>query len=211
MAVDDEKEIVQMIREALQSQGYMVETANSGKECLAKVGAFNPDMILLDIMMPGMDGWEVVEELTRMGIPDKAHIVMLTAKPLSEDDTRRDVFNSIVHYIRKPFNFPTLFKEIDRIVHEEKAVEEEAAKVSRSFGKQFAGAYKDYFKTASRQKRIFSHIVKEKIPGKGVIDTTRARGTPGEKEPARRAMESIERMEKELKELRRVLERLDRT
>jgi len=192
MAVDDDKEIIQMIREALISQGYEVETALSGRECLEKVETFKPDMILLDIMMPAMDGWAVLEELVKMGITKTTHITMLTAKPLSEEDTKRSAFDHLVHYIRKPFHFPMLFQEIDRIVHEEKVVEEEAEKISSSFCKEFATAYKDFFKKASRQKRIFSHIVRDKLP----------ETAPCDEERARQFMQAIKRMEKEIEDMK---------
>ena len=192
MAVDDDKEIIQMIKEALISQGYEVETALSGQECLAKVGTFKPDMILLDIMMPTMDGWVVLEELVKMGITKTTQITMLTAKPLSEEDTKRRAFDHLVHYIRKPFHFPMLFQEIDRIVHEEKVVEEEAEKISNSFCKEFATAYQDFFKKASRQKRIFSHIVRDKLP----------EDVPDVQERARQFMQAIKRMEKEIEEMK---------
>ena len=197
MAVDDDEEIIQMIREALGSQGYEVETALSGKECLEKVGTFKPDMILLDIMMPVMDGWAVLEELDKMGIAKTIHIAMLTAKPLSEEDTKRGAFDHLVHYIRKPFHFPVLFQEIDRIVHEEKVVEEEAEEISKSFCKEFATAYQDFFKKASRQKRIFSHIVRNKLP----------EDLPNEEERAKQFMLAIKRMEKEIEEMKAALKK----
>ena len=63
MVVDDEPDTVDLIKLVLETEGFEVITAFSGKECLDKVTLEEPDAILLDIMMPEMDGWEVFRKI----------------------------------------------------------------------------------------------------------------------------------------------------
>jgi two-component system response regulator VicR len=59
MVADDEPDIVYVIKAMLEKEDYEVIEAYSGEECLEKLEAENPDLILLDVMMPGLDGWEI--------------------------------------------------------------------------------------------------------------------------------------------------------
>jgi len=63
LAVDDEKHIVRLVQVNLERQGYEVVTANDGKEALEKVESERPDLVVLDVMMPYMDGFEVLQIL----------------------------------------------------------------------------------------------------------------------------------------------------
>ena len=63
MVVDDEPDVTFIVGEMLSREGYSVVEANSGKEALQKMGKEKPDLVLLDIMMPGMDGWEVSRKI----------------------------------------------------------------------------------------------------------------------------------------------------
>ncbi len=77
LVVDDEPNIVQLARLYLRNEGYQVETAANGREALEKVRQTSPSLILLDLMMPIMDGWEVCKQLRKTSdVP----IIMLTAR-----------------------------------------------------------------------------------------------------------------------------------
>ena len=77
LVVDDERNIVQLARLYLRNEGYQVETAANGREALEKVRQTSPSLILLDLMMPIMDGWEVCKTLRKTSdVP----IIMLTAR-----------------------------------------------------------------------------------------------------------------------------------
>lgn len=86
LIVDDEPDILEILGFNLTKSGYEVETATDGKEALTKVPVFKPDLILLDIMMPRMDGVEVCRTLRENPANDKISIVFLTAR--SEDFTQ---------------------------------------------------------------------------------------------------------------------------
>ncbi|MBI2953176.1 MAG: response regulator transcription factor [Chloroflexi bacterium] len=100
LVVDDEKNIVQLARLYLSNEGYQVETASNGLEALEKARSLKPGLIVLDLMMPEMDGWEVCRHLRKEGdIP----IIMLTARG---DDVDRIVGLELGadDYMSKPFN-----------------------------------------------------------------------------------------------------------
>ncbi|HID71330.1 MAG TPA: response regulator [Thermoplasmata archaeon] len=192
MIVDDDKDIVNLIDEALSAMGYQTEKTYSGKECLEKVEKFQPDMILLDIMMPGMDGWKVLEELEKKGITEKTKVVMLTAKTLTPDDTKRKYFGQLVHYLQKPISIDELTEEIANIFQEEKNIQKESKKVSQILGKEFGGSYQELLDNAARRRRIFSTLLSNPIPIE-IIENP---------EGATSLIQSIEKIEKELHRLK---------
>ena len=77
LVVDDDTNICELLRLYLTKEGYQVTTANDGEEGLEKFNQLKPDMVLLDVMMPRMDGLEVCRRIRKLGI---APVMMLTAK-----------------------------------------------------------------------------------------------------------------------------------
>lgn len=77
LVVDDDKNICELLRLYLEKEGYTVTLAHDGEESLAKFNAAAPDMVLLDIMLPGLDGWQVCREIRKKS---NVPIIMLTAK-----------------------------------------------------------------------------------------------------------------------------------
>src|SRR5512134_873373 len=81
LVVDDDTDALEIVRTYLESRGYEVATALDGKEALARLEEIRPAVVLLDVMMPGMDGWEVARVIKNH--PDFGHstrVVMLTAR-----------------------------------------------------------------------------------------------------------------------------------
>ena len=100
LVVDDERNIVQLAKIYLRNEGYTVETAANGREALEKVRQVGPSLVLLDLMMPELDGWEVTKQLRKSGdIP----IIILTAR---DDDVDKVVGLELGadDYVTKPFN-----------------------------------------------------------------------------------------------------------
>lgn len=85
LLVDDEPDILFVISRILEKDGYKVISAESGEECLEKLKNTNPDLILLDVMMPGLDGWETCSRIKSDKKKSNIPIVMLTAKTSTED------------------------------------------------------------------------------------------------------------------------------
>ncbi len=124
LTCDDEKHIVRLIQVNLERQGYDVITAYNGAECLEKVASDRPDLIVLDVMMPEMTGFEVLEALKKN--PDTAEIpvIMLTARA-QDADVLRGWQSGVECYLTKPFNPMELIAFVKRIFSmEDNKVEE---------------------------------------------------------------------------------------
>ncbi|MGH7552836.1 MAG: response regulator [Longimicrobiales bacterium] len=80
LVVDDDPHSLDIVRTYLESQGYTVATAIDGNDALAKLEEVRPALVLLDVMMPGIDGWEVARVIKNHPEFSKARVVMLTAR-----------------------------------------------------------------------------------------------------------------------------------
>lgn len=105
LVVDDEPKIVDVISMALRFQGFGVEPAGTGRDALTAVSAFKPHLLLLDVMLPDMEGFEVARRLgaERAGVP----IIFLTARDATED-TVRGLTSGGDDYVTKPFSLEEL-------------------------------------------------------------------------------------------------------
>jgi len=114
LVVDDNPSIVDIFVNMLEQGGYRVLSATSGEVALEILKNSRPDMILLDILMQPMDGWETLEQI-KASPPNIASIpvMMLTAKPLSPDEAQKFGL-SIEDYINKPITRRALYDAIDR-------------------------------------------------------------------------------------------------
>lgn len=116
LVVDDYAENVELVQELLTTNGYQVTTAYSGEEALEKIHREIPDLILLDIMMPKMDGYEVCEELRKDEETKDIPIIFVTAKTEVKDWTHA-IFNVGVNsYITKPINPKKLLEKVKSVL-----------------------------------------------------------------------------------------------
>lgn len=113
LVVDDEPRLLAMVSQILEDQGFEVNTAESGPECLQKVRAEAPDLILLDIMMPALTGWETMAALDSAGFGD-IPVIILSAK--AREATRPPEGTDILGYIEKPFEARELIERIEDAV-----------------------------------------------------------------------------------------------
>ena len=115
LVCDDERHIVRLIQVNLERQGYNVVTAFDGKEGLEKIRSEKPNVVVLDVMMPYMDGFEVLKTIRREPETENLPVIMLTAK--AQD---KDVFEGYHYgadmYLTKPFNPMELVTFVKRIV-----------------------------------------------------------------------------------------------
>ena len=108
LVVDDDPEIVSVLKRGLAYEGYSVETAFDGNEALSKARDREPDLVILDIMMPGMDGIEVAKRLRAGGdVP----ILMLTARGTTADKVE-GLESGADDYLVKPFEFDELLARV---------------------------------------------------------------------------------------------------
>lgn len=103
LVVDDDEVIRRLIAVNLQLEGFDVETAVDGQDCLERVSEIDPDVITLDVMMPRLDGWETAVQLRKS--PETAHIrvVLITARA-QEDDKNHGNRVGADAYLTKPFD-----------------------------------------------------------------------------------------------------------
>jgi two-component system OmpR family response regulator len=143
LVVDDEPNIVEVVTMALRFQGFDVETAASGREALAAVSRFKPHLMVLDVMLPDMEGFEVASRLgaQRAGVP----IIFLTARDATEDKVR-GLTGGGDDYMTKPFSLEELVARIrtilrrtgqaspesGRLVFEDLELDEESREVTRA-------------------------------------------------------------------------------
>jgi len=102
LVVEDKVSLTQMLQFLFLSKGLDVEIAYDGIEAMEKINTLRPDLILLDIMMPKMDGFEVLEKLKESPDTEGIPVIMLTARKNKEDMDRAREFGA-VEYITKPF------------------------------------------------------------------------------------------------------------
>ncbi len=124
LTCDDEKHIVRLIQVNLERQGYEVITAYNGAECLEKVQEDRPDLIVLDVMMPEMTGFEVLEALKKDPETENIPVIMLTARA-QDSDVLRGWQSGVECYLTKPFNPMELIAFVKRIFSMEDGIADE--------------------------------------------------------------------------------------
>ena len=123
LIVDDEERMTRVIADYLRIKGYDTAEAGDGEEALAQFAAFKPDLVLLDVMMPKMDGWEVCSRIRqRSSVP----IIMLTARG-EEEDELKGFSLGVDEYIAKPFSLKILLARIEAVLRRGGREEEKTA------------------------------------------------------------------------------------
>ncbi len=121
LVVDDDKTLVRLLREALTKADFEVVTASNGIDALQELYAKQPDLVLLDVMMPRMDGWETAQRIRQMS---QVPILMLTAKD-EESDKLKGFSVGVDDYVTKPFSFAEIIARIQAILNRTRRVQSE--------------------------------------------------------------------------------------
>jgi DNA-binding response OmpR family regulator len=103
LVVDDEAEIRELCRVNLEFEGFDVVEARNGSEAIDMARRVRPDLVFLDLMMPGVDGWDVLHALKTDDDLASIPVILLTAKS-GEEDQMRGWQEGILEYVSKPFN-----------------------------------------------------------------------------------------------------------
>jgi diguanylate cyclase (GGDEF)-like protein len=197
LVVDDDPDIARFVEVNLRSAGYDVAVAGDGEEALEKAGELRPDLVLLDVMMPRIDGFEVAQRLRKNPQTANTSIIMLTAKALSADKVT-GLQSGADDYIIKPFDPIELLARVKGTLRRAKEmrnlspltglpgnirIQEEIERQVRE-ARPFAVLYCDLdnFKTYNDQKgfvrgdrliqataRIIQDAVVESDPGEGFV------------------------------------------
>ncbi len=118
LTVDDERSIVRLVQVNLERQGYNVLTAFDGREALEQIAEHQPDMVICDVMMPYMDGFEVLRQLRLNSRTRDLPVIMLTAKAM-DNDVFTGYQRGATCYLTKPFSPLELISFVKRIFESE--------------------------------------------------------------------------------------------
>lgn len=133
LVVDDENDIVQLIRYNLEREGFRVESAANGNQALQKANDVRPDLILLDIMLPGKDGYEVIKNLNQNERTTNIPVIFLTAKS-AEFDEVLGLELGADDYVVKPISPRKLVSRIRAVLRRYEGVKTEEGRAI-NFGK----------------------------------------------------------------------------
>ena len=127
LLVDDEIDILDLIRYNLEAEGYEIETAEDGIIALEKVQVYKPELIILDVMLPGYDGWEVLRALRKNQLTQNIPVIFLTAKD-DEVDEIVGLELGAADYIVKPISIRKLIARVKNVLRQQyKQVSEPSA------------------------------------------------------------------------------------
>jgi len=115
LIVDDEVNIVISLEFLVEQAGYQLQVARNGQEALDKMATFRPDLILLDVMMPQINGFDVCRRIRQNPEWQETKIVMLTAKGREAEVTKGLALGANA-YITKPFSTKALMAEVEQIL-----------------------------------------------------------------------------------------------
>ncbi len=115
--IEDEQEMIDLVRLILSRKGYEVLGANSGRDGLDLVRRELPALILLDLMMPDMDGWDVYQHVKADEATREIPVIVITAKAQSIDKVLGLHIAKVEDYISKPFSPQDLIDSIEKVLH----------------------------------------------------------------------------------------------
>lgn len=116
VCIEDEPEMIDLVRLILGRRGFLVIGANGGVEGLEIVRQEKPDLVLLDLMMPDMDGWEVYQQIKADPDLNEIPVVVVTAKAQSIDKVLGLHIAKVDDYITKPFGPQELLESVEKIL-----------------------------------------------------------------------------------------------
>jgi two-component system, OmpR family, response regulator VicR len=120
LCIEDEAEMIELMRLVLGRKGFQVSGAAGGQEGLEKVRAEMPDLVLLDLMMPDMGGWEVYQQMKADEKMKDIPVIIVTAKAQSIDKVLGLYIAKVDDYIAKPFSPSELIDSVERVLRKPK-------------------------------------------------------------------------------------------
>ncbi len=123
LCIEDEPEMIDLIRLILGRRGFEVKGAAGGNEGLRMVRDQHPDLVLLDLMMPDMDGWEVYQQMKADEATRSIPVIVVTAKAQSIDRVLGLHIAKVDDYIAKPFSPQELLTSVEKVLGQKSATE----------------------------------------------------------------------------------------
>ena len=115
LCIEDEPEMIDLIRLILSRRGFDVYGASGGEEGIQMIREMHPDLVLLDLMMPDMDGWEVYQQMKAEASTRDIPVIVVTAKAQNIDKVLGLHIAKVDDYIAKPFGPQELMDSVDRV------------------------------------------------------------------------------------------------
>lgn len=116
LCIEDEREMIELFKIILGRRGYRVSGALGGEEGIQRAEVLEPDLILLDLMMPGLDGWEVLQRMRANEKLQKIPIIIVTAKSQEIDRVLALHVAQVNDYVTKPFGPQDLIDSVNRVL-----------------------------------------------------------------------------------------------
>jgi two-component system response regulator VicR len=117
LCIEDHPEMIELIQLILGQEGFEVEGAVGGREGLEAISQNPPDLVLLDLMMPDVDGWEVFRQMKADDVLKEVPVIAVTAKAQKIDQVLGLHIAGVDDYIAKPFSPKDLIKSVERILN----------------------------------------------------------------------------------------------
>jgi two-component system, OmpR family, response regulator VicR len=117
LCIEDDPEMIGMIRLILKRRDYIVQGADGGKAGLQAVRETHPDLVLLDLMMPDMDGWDVYQQLKADARTSQIPVIIVTARAQTIDRVMGLQIAKVDDYIVKPFSPRQLLASVERVLN----------------------------------------------------------------------------------------------
>jgi CheY-like chemotaxis protein len=116
VCIEDEAGVIELIRFILERRGLEVVGAESGAEGLSAIRRLKPVMVLLDLMLPGMDGWEVYRRMKADETIRNIPVIVVTARAANVDEMLAKQIAKVDDYVKKPFSLQELLQSVDRVL-----------------------------------------------------------------------------------------------
>jgi DNA-binding response OmpR family regulator len=118
LVVDDDPSVRKLLNQTLEMEGYSVATAADGEEALEELPASKPDVVVLDVMMPKLNGLDVLDRIRRNPETSTLPVILLTAKS-SKEDVWEGWQRGVDYYMTKPFDVEELLRFIEYVLEDE--------------------------------------------------------------------------------------------
>ncbi|MGB9673342.1 MAG: response regulator transcription factor [Anaerolineales bacterium] len=115
--IEDEPEMIELVRLILGRKGYEVIGAMDGMDGLQKIAEYKPDLVLLDLMMPGMDGWDVYHQIRANDEVKETPVIIVTARALNIDRILGLEIAKVNDYLSKPFTPQALIESVQKTLN----------------------------------------------------------------------------------------------
>ncbi|MCS6992306.1 MAG: response regulator [Anaerolineales bacterium] len=120
LCIEDEPDMIDLLRIILESKGFEVEGAAGGEEGLQKLRQAKPDLVLLDLMMPDIDGWEVYQQMKSDEATRNIPVIIVTAKAQNVDKVLGLQIAKVDDYIAKPFSPEELLHSVETVLERQR-------------------------------------------------------------------------------------------